>query len=63
MKRRDFLKFGVAVQDMMRHNNSSTTLELYTQSSMRQRVAAQEKLLNRILPEGQGTGLVKLNGT
>jgi integrase len=39
------------VQDMMRHSNSSTMLDLYTQSSMAQRIAAQEKLLSRILPQ------------
>jgi integrase len=41
------------VQDMMRHSNSSTTLDLYTQSSMAQRIAAQEKLLSRILPQNE----------
>jgi hypothetical protein len=40
---------------MMRHSNSSTTLDLYTQSTMEQRVTAQEKLLGRILPQ---SGLV-----
>jgi integrase len=41
------------VQDMMRHSNSSTTLDLYTQSSMAQRIAAQERLLSRILPQNE----------
>src|SRR5882762_515694 len=41
------------VQDMMRHSNSSTTLELYTQSTMSQRVAAQQKLLSRIVPQSE----------
>jgi integrase len=41
------------VQDMLRHSHSNTTLELYTQSTMEQRIAAQEKLLNRILPQGE----------
>jgi integrase len=41
------------VQDMMRHSNSSTTVDLYTHSSMAQRIAAQEKLLSRILPQNE----------
>jgi integrase len=41
------------VQDMMRHSTSSTTLDLYTQSSMQQRIAAQEKLLSRIVPQSE----------
>ena len=41
------------VQDMMRHSNSSTTLDLYTQSTMAQRITAQEKLLSRILPQNE----------
>jgi len=41
------------VQDVMRHSTSSTTLDLYTQSSMQQRIAAQEKLLSRILPQSE----------
>jgi len=41
------------VQDMMRHSNSRATLDLYTQSSMAQRIAAQEKLLSRILPQNE----------
>ncbi len=41
------------VQDMMRHSNSSTTPELYTQSTMSQRVAAQQKLLSRIVPQNE----------
>jgi len=40
------------VQDMMRHSNSSTTLDLYTQSTMEQRITAQESLLNRFVPNG-----------
>lgn len=28
------------VQDVMRHSNSSTTLELYTRSTMKQRIVA-----------------------
>jgi integrase len=36
-------------QDMLRHSNSSTTLNLYTQSSPEQRVAAQELMLTAIL--------------
>jgi integrase len=41
------------VQDMMRHSTSSTTLDLYTQSSKQQRIVAQEKLLSRILPQSE----------
>ena len=37
----------------MRHSNNSTTLDLYTQNSMAQRIAAQEKLLSRILPQNE----------
>ena len=37
----------------MRHSNSSTTPELYTQSTMSQRVAAQQKLLSRIVPQNE----------
>src|SRR5664280_62109 len=40
------------VQDMMRHSKSSTTLDLYTQSTMEQRIAAQESLLHRFVPNG-----------
>jgi integrase len=38
------------VQDMLRHSKVATSLELYTQSTMQQRIAAQEKYLRRILP-------------
>jgi integrase len=38
------------VQDMLRHSNVTTSLEFYTQSTMEQRIAAQEKLLNRFVP-------------
>jgi integrase len=48
------------VQDMLRHSKVATSLELYTQSTMEQRIAAQEKYLHRILPQSE---LVKLNGT
>jgi hypothetical protein len=41
------------VQDMLRHSNVTTSLELYTQSTMEQRIAAQEKYLNRILPQSE----------
>jgi integrase len=44
-------------KDMMRHSNSSTTLELYTQSPMEQRIAAQEQVLNAILG-AKATGMV-----
>jgi len=40
------------VQDMLRHSNVTTSLEYYTQSTMEQRIAAQEKLLNRFVPNG-----------
>ena len=36
-------------KDMLRHSNASTTLEIYTQSPMAQRIAAQEQVLNAIL--------------
>jgi len=38
-------------QDIMRHSKSSTTIELYTQSSPEQRIAAQEEVLNAILEQ------------
>jgi hypothetical protein len=38
---------------MLGRSSNSTSLELYTQSTMEQRVAAQEKLLSRILPESE----------
>ncbi len=34
-----------------RHSSSATTLELYTQSPMEQRIAAQEQVLNAILEQ------------
>ena len=48
------------VQDMLRHSKVATSLELYTQSTMQQRIAAQEKYLRRILPQSE---LVNVNGT
>ena len=36
-------------QDILRHSNSATTIELYTQSPMAQRIAAQESVLRTIL--------------
>ena len=39
------------VQEMLRHSKVATSLELYTQSTMQQRIAAQEKYLRRILPQ------------
>jgi integrase len=48
------------VQDILRHTNVATSLELYTQGTMQQRVAAQEKYLRRILPQSE---LVNVNGT
>jgi hypothetical protein len=38
-----------ATQGILRHNNSATTIELYTQLPMAQRIAAQESVLNAIL--------------
>lgn len=38
-------------QDIMRHSNSSTTIELYTQSPMELRIAAQEQVLSAILEQ------------
>lgn len=38
-------------QDILRHSSSATTLELYTQSPMEQRIAAQEQVLNAILEQ------------
>jgi integrase len=36
-------------QDIPRHSSSATTIDLYTQSPMAQRIAAQESVLNAIL--------------
>lgn len=44
-------------QDIMRHSSSSTTIELYTQSTQEQRIAAQEQVLSAIL-EQPTTGCV-----
>ena len=38
-------------QDILRHSSSATTLDLYTQSPMTQRIAAQESVLNAILKQ------------
>jgi len=38
-------------QDILRHGNSSTTIDLYTQSSPEQRIAAQELMLTAILKQ------------
>ena len=38
-------------QDILRHSNSATTIELYTQSPMAQRIAAQESVLAAILKQ------------
>jgi integrase len=38
-------------QDIMRHSNSSTTIELYTQTTMELMVAAQERVLKAILDQ------------
>ncbi len=47
-------------QDILRHSSSATTLDLYTQSPMAQRIAAQESVLDAILRQpirtvGNGT--------
>src|ERR1700693_2083906 len=38
-------------QDILRHSNSATTIELYTQSPMAQRIAAQESVLSALLKQ------------
>ena len=38
-------------QDIMRHSSSATTIQLYTQSPMAQRIAAQESVLRAILKQ------------
>jgi integrase len=38
-------------QDILRHSSSATTLDLYTQSPMAQRIAAQESVLRAILKQ------------
>lgn len=38
-------------QDILRHSSSATTIQLYTQSPMAQRIAAQEQVLNAILKQ------------
>jgi integrase len=38
-------------QDILRHSSSATTIDLYTQSPMAQRIAAQESVLNAILKQ------------
>jgi len=42
-------------QDIMRHSNSSTTIDLYTQSPMEMRIAAQEQVLSTILDQPIGS--------
>ena len=41
-------------QDILRHSSSATTIELYTQSPMAQRIAAQESVLSAILKQPIG---------
>ena len=41
-------------QDILRHSSSATTLDLYTQSPMAQRIAAQESVLSAILKQPTG---------
>ena len=38
-------------QDSLRHSSSATTIDLYTQSPLAQRIAAQESVLNAILKQ------------
>ncbi len=38
-------------QDILRHSSSATTIDLYTQSPMAQRIAAQESVLAAILKQ------------
>ena len=38
-------------QDILRHSSSAATIDLYTQSPMAQRIAAQESVLRAILNE------------
>jgi len=38
-------------QDILRHSSSATTIDLYTQSPMAQRISAQESVLNVILKQ------------
>jgi integrase len=38
-------------QDILRHSSSATTIDLYTQSPMAQRIAAQESVLKAILEQ------------
>jgi integrase len=38
-------------QDILRHSSSATTIDLYTQSPMAQRIAAQESVLDAILKQ------------
>ena len=47
-------------QDILRHSSSATTLDLYTQSPMAQRIAAQESVLSAILK--QPTRRVRIRG-
>jgi len=54
-------------QDILRHSSSATTIDLYTQSPMAQRIAAQESVLSAILkqprsirPRGRRTRRVRV---
>lgn len=38
-------------QDIFRHSSSATTIDLYTQSPMAERIAAQKSVLNAILKQ------------
>jgi integrase len=46
-------------QDILRHSNSATTIELYTQSPMAQRIAAQESVLSAILRRPTARGRIR----
>src|SRR6266699_4924301 len=47
-------------QDILRHSNSATTIELYTQSPMAQRIAAQEPVLSAILKQPMTRGRIRI---
>ena len=46
-------------QDILRHTSSATTIELYTQSPMAQRIAAQESVLRAILKQPTGRARIR----
>ena len=52
-------------QDILRHSSSATTIDLYTQSPMAQRIAAQESVLRAILkaPDQKGENQERRGGS